>query len=280
MEDNNLNAFQLGNISIPAHAICIFGVISQVLLIIALIKDPLKCFKNSGTYFVENLAVSDLFTCLLAPFTCCVPTKWYWQIHSTLFAITSVSVLTLASISLDRFLMVVYPLKHRVLMTGRIIIVWLACIWLLSSVYPIQIYLGDDMDLFKMYLLGGVVILFTGAMYGFTYYKLKKQSKNFARENVSARQLEARVMKEKRFLRTITLIACITVACLLPASTFYHYAVHKKLFIDGLAARILNGTFTGIFYVNFAVNPLVYVLRLPNYRKTFYLVYCCKRTAR
>ena len=135
MEDNNLNAFQLGNISIPAHAICIFGVISQVLLIIALIKDPLKCFKNSGTYFVENLAVSDLFTCLLAPFTCCVPTKWYWQIHSTLFAITSVSVLTLASISLDRFLMVVYPLKHRVLMTGRIIIVWLACIWLLSSVY-------------------------------------------------------------------------------------------------------------------------------------------------
>ena len=278
------NGFELGYISILPNFICILGVISHVLLIIAFVKDPLKCFKNSGTYLVGNLAVSDLLTCLIGPvFQYCTPTEWYWTIQPVLFAPTAVSVLTISSISLDRFLMVVYPMKHRVFMKGKVIIVWSACIWLISFIYPTKAFLlstSSDTDQITIHFGVVVVIIFAGLMYGFTYYKLKNQSRNFALENVSNRQQQARVMKEKRFLRTIILIACIAVVCVVPSTIFYSYAVVQKLFIDGLAARILNGICGAMFYINFAVNPMVYVLRLPNYRKTFYLLYWCKPTAR
>jgi hypothetical protein len=282
MEDDNSYHFpELGYTIIIFLVVCIFGVISQVLLIIALIKDPLKCFKNSGTYLVGNLAVSDFLTCLLSPFVFYVPKNWVLQF--AVWSSVGVSNVTLASISLDRFLLVVYPLKHRVLMERKVVIVWLACIWLISSVFPMRAFLlsiRNDMDPVVMSFVEGTLIIFASVMYGFTYYTLKKQSKNFALQNVSNRQQQARVMKEKRFLRTIILLACIAVICVVPPSIFYQYAALQNLLTDDVAAPILFGILSCLFFVNYAVNPLVYVLRLPNYRKTFYLVYCCKTTAR
>jgi hypothetical protein len=46
------------------YVICAFGAISQVFLIVAFIKDPLKCFRNPATYLIVTLAVSDFLACL------------------------------------------------------------------------------------------------------------------------------------------------------------------------------------------------------------------------
>jgi hypothetical protein len=54
------------SIFIVKFAIGPVGVFMHLLLLIALLKDPLKCFRNSGTYLVGNLAVSDFLVCLLA----------------------------------------------------------------------------------------------------------------------------------------------------------------------------------------------------------------------
>jgi hypothetical protein len=195
-----------------------------------------------------------------------------------------VSLITIASISVDRFLMVVYPLKYRVLMKGNVVILLLTCIWLIGFVFPAKILLSititNNKDQILMNLQEVVCIIFASIMYGFTYFKLTKQSKNIALENVPNRQQQARVMRDKRFLRTIIVIACIAFACIVPTSVFYHYAVPQKLITGDAVVRILNTITTCTFYVNYAVNPLVYVLRLPNYRKTFYLLYCRKTTAR
>ncbi len=41
-----------------------------------------------------------------------------------------VSLVSLTSISIDRFLMVAYPIKHRILMKGKVIVLCLAVIWI------------------------------------------------------------------------------------------------------------------------------------------------------
>ena len=51
--------------SVPGILVGILGVVSNVLLLVAFIKDPLKCFRNSGTYLMMNLSVSDCLMCLL-----------------------------------------------------------------------------------------------------------------------------------------------------------------------------------------------------------------------
>ena len=261
-------------------AICIFSVISQVLLIVAFVKDPLKCFRNSGTYLVANLAVSDFLTCFLAPFLCCIPTKWYWSVECAMWNSAVLSMLTITSISIDRFLLVVYPLKHRVLMKGKVIVVWLLFIWCVGCILQIKGSLFfTRMDSTILNFAHIALIIFTSVIYGFTCSKLKSQSKNLALENIPHRHQKARVIKEKRFLTTIILISCIALICIVPPSIIYYLLRHHHLFHHDLTSSIVRGTSKLTFLLNFSVNPLVYVVRLPNYRKTFCLLYLRKGTS-
>ena len=279
MADNNLTAFNLGYNSILPATVCAFGVISHLFLIVAFIKDPLKCFKNSGTYLVANLAVSDFLVSLIAPTQFFIPTNWFTAREHIVDTGIIISIYTIASISLDCFLMVVYPLKHRVLMKKRTIVVWLACIWLVSCLLPMKTLvfsLQRDTNAYITHFLEVAPILLSTTMYALTLHKLKKQSNNLALENISDRQQHARILKQKQFLRTIIIIACIAVVCIVPSTIYHHYNMFQNLFTDSQGAQVLSGISFGIFFVNFAINPLVYVLRLPNYRRTFYFLYSCK----
>ncbi len=61
------NSYEFAYSDLPLITISVLGVALNVLLLVAFLKDPLKCFRNSGTYLVMNLAVSDCLTCLFAP---------------------------------------------------------------------------------------------------------------------------------------------------------------------------------------------------------------------
>ena len=255
-----------------------FGVVCQVCLLIAFIKDPLKCFRNSGTYLVANLAVSDLLMCLCSLCVTMYKSK-FWIFKFLMWTSADASIFTLASISLDRFLMVVYPLKHRVVMGGKVVVIFLTCLWIGASIYPAKwfFFVEHRVDHTVINCVEGGLIVCEAVFYGLTYRKLKQQSSNFASENLSDRQQQVRVLKEKQFLRTIILVASIALTCILPTSIFYYFAVLQDSPTNhGPAERIMMDIFPLMFLANFCVNPLVYLLRLPNYRKTFYLLYCCK----
>ncbi len=128
MAENNITvgvSYQYTYSDIPLTTICILGVVSNGLLVVAFFKDPLKCFRNSATHFVMNLSISDCLTCLFALFF--YITANYMTAENRkiiLFLIVSfgiVSLVSLTSISIDRFLMVAYPIKHRILMKGKLL---------------------------------------------------------------------------------------------------------------------------------------------------------------
>ena len=112
-------------------------------------------------------------------------------------------------------------------------------------------------------------------MYSSTYYKLKKQSRNIVlRSSNEIRAQEIRILKEKRFLRTIVIIACIAFVCTVPYLVFYVLHTHLGFLTDNVQALwVVYVLCISVFYINFAVNPLIYFLRLPSYRKTFYALY-------
>ena len=261
-----------------------FGVTSNALLVIALIKDPLKCFKNSGTYFFINLSVSDLLTSLYG----------FSLLHKAIFTsefkmvtkfltltIGIVSFATMASVSIDRFLLVAYPLKHHQLLTRKVMILWLLVIWISGIALPMSgLFFDYQMSLMlTINCLDISLVLFSVAMYAITYSTLKKHSKNIAQRNATeGRAQEIRILKEKKFLKTITLVACIAFFCIVPPMISFQLNRSLDFWNDDLETVVLHEMFIHIFYINFAVNPIIYVLRLPNYRKTFYSIYC-KRQA-
>ena len=105
--------------SVPGILVGILEVVSNVLLLVAFYKDPLKCFRNSGTYLVMNLSVSDCLMCLLW-----LLSNKTGRISSNLILlfffhwVGGVSFISIASISIDHFLMIASPIKHRILMNG------------------------------------------------------------------------------------------------------------------------------------------------------------------
>ena len=91
----------------------------------AFIKDPLKCFRNSGTYLVMNLAVSDCLTCLLSLYFSFTSGGVLHQIPNFFVGwIGCMSFVSITSISIDRFLLVAYLMKYRILMKGKVMFIY------------------------------------------------------------------------------------------------------------------------------------------------------------
>ena len=263
---------QGGYFFIPSLVIVLVGAIMNISLLIVYIKDPLKCFRNSATYLVTNLAISDFVTCsffLLFPLIRLFGQNRMFEFFN--YWLMTTSCISITSISIDRFIIVAYPIKHRILMKGRFMILWFAAIWILSSLPSVLIHYVDDDKIFVygLFVFNVIAIMVSAVMYWSTYYQMKKQSRNISLQNSSeGRAQEIRIRKEKRFLNTIIIVACIAFFSLAPTMTLN---IFVKIYFPQHLEHF--GIFRCVFYANFAINPLIYILRLPNYRKSFSLLY-------
>ncbi len=268
---------------LPVYFMCLCGVISHALLLIAFAKDPLKCFRNSATYLVANLAVSDLTISFCGPFV--TPGDLHWSIDITWRIALLVSMENIVSIAAHRFLMVAFPFKHHSWMSGKKTLIWIILIWMPSSCL-----LGKMISFRTAYSIGPmeiymtiIAMLFTGLLYMLTLLSLRKQTRNLARHNPECESNSTqriRELRQRRFLNTIILVACIAVIGTVPCSVSYRIFKTKGINSQRpIGIEILWCFVLTLFYGTFAINPLVYFLRLPNYRKTFYSLYWRRNSA-
>jgi hypothetical protein len=260
---------------IPFVIICITGIASNLLLLIGFAKDPLKCFRNSATYLVMNLSVTD---CLISLLGLVLRNITVPRLNVEFFYlwITSTSFGSILAVSIDRFVLVAYPIKHRILVDGKVICLWIAAVWIVGLILPLlKLIYGLAWADIKFNNFGTVmvVIILSAFLYACTYGKLKKQSRNIALENSNERRAQQlRLLKEKQFLKTIILIACIAFFCTVP--TMVYFQIFYSLAVeDYLVTKIFFKFFLCLYHLNFAANPLIYVIRLPNYQKTFRILY-------
>ena len=228
-----------------------------------------------------NLSISDLLTCAFAPFFLhvIVIAKLDSLFRLLVSCFGNVSHVSIFAISIDRCLLVAYPLKHRLLMRGKVIILSLPSIWISGVAVPIslQLFSGDKMNsTLAIHCFAAALIVLYALMYAIMYSTLKKHSKNIFAQQISteSRAQKIRILKEKNFLQTIILIAMVSFFCTIPSLIYFQLRDSLHFSADNLTTEILFEILIYIFFINYAVNPLIYVLRLPNYRKTFYLIYC------
>ena len=168
--------------SVSYVVICILGVVSNTLLLVAFTKDPLKCFRNSGTYLVINLSVSDCLTSLLTlVFYITRPYFSHGLMSFFINWISGVSFVSIASVSIDRFWMVSSLIRHRILMKDKIIALWIAAIWIMNFLISFSLiisnvsYTNEQRGVCAYSL---IVITLLAVMYSSTYYRLTKQSRH------------------------------------------------------------------------------------------------------
>ena len=187
-------------IFLPVQIICFIGILANLMLLIAFIKDPLKCFRNSATYLVGNLALSDLLVNLISMTRMFLESQNEVVVFLHLFSFYSM--LTIFSIALDRYLMITYPFKHRFLMSGKKMAIWIALIWFLSSVHPVKIIRipANENDGNAKEGIASALVLFTALLYGKTYFALRKQAKSMIGTKTTVCSKQSRYAPNKSIL--------------------------------------------------------------------------------
>ena len=213
-----------------------FGAVLNLLLMIAIIKDPLKTFKSPSSHFILNIAFVDILVCVLWIINISLDlhtSPSYKETRYSLFRVwiasIAISPLLYLGLSIERFCCVAYPLWHRVHVTTRVCRYWLCAIWIVHIVFETLVsYFVPSVTNYKqtiiLLLFMGISFLLTQAFYLATYFSLKKQRERiFKRQNISEAALgtiKIRLQRERQFLHTLAIVCFILNLTLLPTLTF------------------------------------------------------------
>lgn len=268
------------------------GILANVLLLFAIYRDPLRCFRN---FFVSNLAVSDLlngciYMCeILFSLTCAwEETSQLWaEIYISLF--TCIFLATFPAVfclAVERHLAVTRPLWHRVHANRRscsycLIVLWLIifaynglCAGLRNSSREIVHYHIAQLCFYMLFYIGTIVVYFLS----FISIRQKRQGNNSITSQITRQMAEQRLKSENNFLKTIFIVNVILVFNLIPS--LYYFVVH--LYEDSkhiwehtgpVVRELIYNILDTLYLGNFAITPFLYVMRLKKYRKTFLYLY-------
>ena len=219
---------------------CLFG---NILVCVASVK--FSYLQSYSENFIFSLALSDIMVAaLVLPFDII-----YWitfprwplgglvcNLWNSLFFLSlTASILNLTSISIDRFLAVVFPLRYHTWMTPTLNKIMIGCVWVYSSVIAVLIFSlleppEDEMYSFDLnpffhgfLLIGNVVFPFLIMIV--LYYKIYIIAKRHARRagittssssKSSSSASYRKFARELKLAKTLGIVVLCFVICWLP----------------------------------------------------------------
>lgn len=259
----------------------------NLLICVAVVKDPFKTLRSPFNLFLLNIAAADLVVGLaVLPLSITyhslegigikydVLTK---ALHLSFFISCTASVLGIAALSIDRYVCVTSPMKYRLRLKSLQVKRASLIIWLTSVICPFT-YLYVDFIIYTFVFANGT-LLFTLLVLVFVNHKIhrslqtQRQQLQILADGESLRtnlsQRDARVTKTFLFFLGSFLVLT------LPALTF-SYVLN---FCSSCNCRTIH-IFRDLQFVSIlfpsSVNPFIYALRLPNFRRAITIISCSK----
>ena len=276
-----------------ATVFCLATVIGNVLVCLAIVRDPFRKMKTPFHYFLLSLSGTDLLVGLLFdPTMITVHIReargtlnkgdllWAFQmLHMLYFTLGTASVLTLAALAADRYVSVTSPVKYSTKITSKRAIVTSVVIWVVS--------LGFSLLYFKLgfflysFIFANTAVLSTFFILLFTHRSilrhLRKRS-NYLRDRrtvestISEKRESAKkirnIKKERKVAKALSSVLIAFLASFLPACVII-YLLNFCLSCNCLLVHWLRDIQALFVCLNSAVNPYLYAWRLPHFRKAF-----------
>lgn len=258
----------------------IAATIGNALVILAIFKT--RELRTNGNTLIFFLAVTDfsvgtvvqplfaafeITTILKKPPNCAVVV-----VYTVTRALCSIlSLVTVLLVGLERSLAIFKPLKYSSLVSKRRLVFLVLGIWLFWTLIVMSRFIGITTKIFR--IMVSSVIIGCHLLTGFTYIRIErlasKHVKHIKSQMVSvansANGHASRYKRERRALRTTTLIVGCILLCYAPI-----VGVLLANILARLEARVSHVMFTwaDIFvYLNSSLNPLIYCLRNAEFRR-------------
>ena len=296
-----------------ATAICLailspITIASNVLLLVTIFKDPVKCFRAPATYFIIALASVDLATGLLVePFFIEYRVARYvkWsptpgEPHYTLQQIgawlsyvgLNASFLLVLGLILTQYIAITHPHHYRSVVTTRRV---LACVGfslayftgfiLLQFVGVVQANLFQ-VDLHLHSTLITFLLILGSAMLLRSFRRFAKESRRLGDLRNREHQVEGGYagkprtnrISEKQFTIVTLILSGILIVCSLP----HLITVHMKFYTKQETLQERLDLFAAItiademMFVKVALDAFIYAWRLTKYRRSLKLVLACR----
>ena len=195
--------------------------------------------------------------------------------------------LSVFSLALERYFAIARPLWHKIHITPRVCVFWIAAVWFCGTAFAsicawllLQSKYTHRELLLQVY--STTIFLATIQVYLAAYFAIRTRRLGIANDDVISETvrttLETRLKNERCFLSTIFIVNCFLLTTILPwLITFFlieRFAKAKTSCLRNLIDYVLYHVVSFLFALNFVVNPFIYLWRLPKYRKTFLVLYC------
>nr|BAC76024.1 opsin [Branchiostoma belcheri] len=270
----------------------LIGVVGNVVALYAFCRT--RSLRRPKNYVVANLCLTDMFVCLVycpivvsRSFSHGFPSKESCIVEGFMVGVGSIaSICSLAAIAVERYLSVTQPLKSLTILTQRKLLVAVLTVWVYSLLlaFPPLVgwgryvreetyisctfdYLSTD-DATRAY----VITLVMGA-FGFPLLTI---AYCYIRVFTTARKHaeERKFMSPLKRPESRTEIKTAVTACVITTSfclCWCPYAVVATLGISGVSVQ-QQTVFSAALLAKLTViiNPIVYVLSIPNFRKALF----------
>ena len=261
-------------------SILLVGIVANTLLIIAHCKDPLRVFQNTTSLFVRNIAMIDIVVAFIWIIRTIMILIRGWKpatVSAIWVGVVTMSPSAFLCFAIERFISIAFPLWYRVRVKTETCRKAIVGTWITHGVIYTIVFFKSSRKEHFLTIYAAVIFLAVYIFYFATYITLRRQrNKLRKRQDNTADQagMRARQEQEKRFLVTIAIICIILMILFLPIIGLSTFTI---LLRSVLKIRSMKGAFICLLVllsINFVINPIIYLLRLPKYRETFRVLYC------
>ena len=262
--------------------LCLITLPGNLLLCIAILKDPYKELKNSFNCFVLQLALSDLLVgALTEPLFIMFHIReamgypvirYIWVIHLSFFIPYTASILSLAALMLDRYLTVMSYYK-RILSTNTVILISVL-IWVISITLPCFYFMTGFYLFAFMFTNAALIVIISILTFSYLriHQRLKAQISRWNWLHQTQVKLDAMSM-ERKLNRAFYTILAIFVACLFPSLVM----IYVISFCDTCHCKFIHWLRDLQFLlplVNCSLNQFLYAWKSRNFRRAISAVLC------
>ena len=270
---------------------CAAAIILNSFVLVVIWKDPKKCLRTRSAMLITSLIISDLLVAVISVARILCQALDLLP-HSQRFFILvlivgfydalMISFFTIFLISVEHLLAITQPIKFKILVTKKwisviIISTWLGCTAMLTMIFHVP---GPYNKLFHS-ITACSVLLFIAlpTIYARSLLSLRQQSRAIKGMDGCSMKLETqkRIAQQRNFLLTSAVLLLANVLTCAPF-TFRHYLktsqnanynMHEER--DSLAVFLWT-----ILHFNLILDPFLYCLRIPQYRKSCAALICKK----
>ena len=252
----------------------ILAVVSNGLLLIAMVRYRSTIFTCRGAYLIANLAIADLLTGLNSSlwglrYAFRLPQALNQMLLLISWINIEASFITILVMSLERYIAIVFPFKAQVWLSKTRTTKCCVAAWFISVMCGACMGLSPLIVGFCLMIVFEITIVVTTFFYYKIVMKLRERRTiltSMHSNGARATRNNANFLREYKLTTVVVLLVVILIITVLP----YIFAF-QIFFVQHLSTLNLKLELFLVYYlpaglINFVLNPIVYAWRLPNYR--------------